>query len=170
MSQKDRSHNVCDEKIFKKLFEDLGENLFQFLRLKYQNEALARDGMQEAFIVLWKNCKKVSPAKAKNYVFTVGRNKIIDVLRQKNKHLTIVDDNRLTDEADTADIDVDKEKLMVHILAQMNPASKEAFLMSRVQGLKYVEIAEELNISVKAVEKRIMKALNTIREELNKNR
>lgn len=168
MSKKDRSNNVCDDKIFKTLFEELGKNLFQFLRLKYQNEALAKDAMQEAFIALWKNCQNVPPSKAKNYVFTVGRNKVIDVLRQKNKHLTIVNDSRISDNDDEDDINADKEKTMNRILSQMPTASKDAFLMNRVQGLKYAEIAEELNISLKAVEKRMMKALKIIREELNK--
>ena len=167
MSQKHIFDHVCDEKVYKKLFEELGENLFQFLRLKYQNEALARDGMQEAFIALWKNCKNVTSSKAKSYLFTVGRNKVVDVLRQKNKHLSLVDDNRLTDEADDREICAEKEKLMIHILSKMPAASKDAFLMNRVQGLKYAEIAEELDISVKAVEKRMMKALKIIREELN---
>ena len=167
MTPKHISDDVCDEKVFKKLFEELGENLFQFLRLKYQNEALARDGMQKAFIALWKNCKNVTSAKAKNYVFTVGRNKVVDVLRQKHRHLSIVDDNRLTEDEDGGEIDAEKEKLMNHILSKMPTASKDAFLMNRVQGLKYAEIAEELDISVKAVEKRMMKALKIIREELN---
>jgi RNA polymerase sigma-70 factor (ECF subfamily) len=161
------TNNVCDEKVFKTLFEELGENLFQFLRLKYQNEALARDGMQEAFIALWKNCQNVTSAKAKNYVFTVGKNKVIDVLRQKNKHLSLVDDNKLQIEEDHAEIDADKEKLMNHILSKMPAASKDVFLLNRVQGLKYAEIADEFDISVKAVEKRMMKALKIIREELN---
>ena len=168
MSQKHIFDHVCDEKVYKKLFEELGENLFQFLRLKYQNEALARDGMQEAFIALWKNCKNVTSSKAKSYLFTVGRNKVVDVLRQKNKHLSLVDDNRLTDEEDdNGEINAEKKKLMDHILSKMPTSSKDAFLMNRVQGLKYAEIAEELDISVKAVEKRMMKALKIIREELN---
>lgn len=168
MSQEHKFNTVCDEKVFKKLFEELGEKLFQFLRLKYQNEALARDAMQEAFITIWENCKKVTPAKAKNYVFTVGRNRAIDVLRQKHRHLSIVDDQRISEEPDARAIDPEKEKTMKRILAKMPTASKDAFLMSKVQDLKYTEIAEELNISVKAVEKRMMKALKTVRDEINK--
>ncbi len=160
------SKNVCDEKVFKKLFEELGENLFQFLRLKYQNEDLARDGMQEAFIALWKNCKTVTFDKAKNYLFTVGRNKVIDVLRQKNKHLSIVEDYSIADDGVESEIEDEKEKRMHYILSKMPMASRDVFLMNRLQGLKYTEIADELDISIKAVEKRMMKALKIIREEL----
>ena len=44
---------------------------------------------------------------------------------------------------------------------------KKIFLMSREDGLKYKEIAAELNISVKTVENQMGKALSTLRTELS---
>jgi RNA polymerase sigma-70 factor (ECF subfamily) len=158
--------DVCDKMIFKKLFHQLGEQVFQFLFLKHQNKEIAREGMQEAFIALWKNCRKVSEDKAKNYVFTVGRNKSVDILRKKNKHLNIIDEDFISDDEATQSIDESKKQKMKLILSKMPDASKEAFLMNRVQGLKYKDIAEELAISVKAVEKRMSIALQTIRKEI----
>jgi len=43
-------------------------------------------------------------------------------------------------------------------LAQLSPRTREIFLMHRVEGLKYREIAAELNITVSAVEKHVAKA------------
>lgn len=160
-------HHVCDEIVYKKLFHRIGEQLFQFLFLKYQNTEMAREGMQEAFIALWKNCHNVPESKAKNYVFTVGRNRVVDILRKKNKHLSITNEAQLTEDHEE-EVDDEKKRKMNYILSIMPEASKEAFLMNRVQGLKYKEIAEELEISVKAVEKRISIALQIIRKEIEK--
>jgi len=159
--------DVCNEVVYKKLFQNIGEQLFQFLFLKYHNTEIAREGMQEAFITLWKNCKNVPESKAKKYVFTVGRNRVIDILRKKNRHLSITNEDYLTEERED-DLSEDKKKKMERILSIMPEASKEAFLMNRVQGLKYKEIADELEISVKAVEKRISIALQTIKKEIQK--
>lgn len=163
-----KNNNVCDDLIFKKLFHSLGEQVFRFLLLKYQNTTIAREGMQEAFIALWKNCKDVSESKAKNYVFTVGRNRAIDIIRKDKKHLSIVKEDFIYDDEQDDVADESKSFKMKQILSKMTDASKEAFLMNRVQGLKYVEIAKELNISVKAVEKRMSIALQLIRNELKK--
>ncbi len=168
MIKRDFSSNVCDEITYKKLFHTIGEQLFQFLYLKFQNEEIAREGMQEAFITLWKNCNKVPEQKAKNYVFTVGRNRVVDILRKRKKNLSITKEEFIVDEKESHDIDETKKKKMNYILSIMPSASKEAFLMNRIQGLKYTEIAEELDISVKAVEKRMTKALEIIRNELKK--
>lgn len=145
----------------------MGEQLFQFLFLKYRSTEIAREGMQEAFITLWKNCKSVSEDKAKNYVFAVGRNRVIDILRKNKKHLSITHADDLADDSDD-DCSDDKMRRMQYILSIMPGASKEAFLMNRVQGLKYDEIAKELAISVKTVEKRMSIALKTIRKEIQK--
>lgn len=166
MKKKDLHTDVCSEIVYKRLFHELGSQLYQFLLLKYQNSEFAREGMQEAFITLWNNCKNVPESKAKNYVFTVGKNRVVDILRKKKKHLSITKEEYIVEEDETDEIEETKAKKIEYILSIMPEASKEAFLMNRVQGLKYKEIADELSISVKAVEKRMAKALEVIRKEL----
>lgn len=163
---KNYDHNVCEENTYKTLFHQFGEKLFQFLYYKFNNEDLARDCMQESFIVLWQNCKEVSVDRAKNYVFTVGRNKAVDIIRKEKFHLTIADDDRSLVADETTEEDPDKSKRMAQILAKMPLPSREAFLMNRINDMTYLEIAKELEISIKAVEKRISIALKIIREEL----
>jgi RNA polymerase sigma-70 factor (ECF subfamily) len=51
-------------------------------------------------------------------------------------------------------------------LSDMTRQQREAFLMSRSQGLKYDEIAKSLNISVKAVEKRISNSLALLKRRV----
>jgi len=46
------------------------------------------------------------------------------------------------------------------------PRQKEVYMLHRVEGLKYNEIAERLNISVNTIENHMSRALKTIREKL----
>jgi RNA polymerase sigma-70 factor (ECF subfamily) len=59
-----------------------------------------------------------------------------------------------------------KNKLLKAI-ENLNETQRVAFLMHRIDGKKYSEIADELNISVKAVEKRIHLALLELRKEID---
>jgi RNA polymerase sigma-70 factor (ECF subfamily) len=54
-------------------------------------------------------------------------------------------------------------------LEKMPENQRTVFLMSRVENLKYSEIAEMAGIGVKAVEKRMTKALDYLRLNLNTN-
>lgn len=171
MQEKDAKNlDVCQEQVYKKLFDQTAEKLFQFLWSNFKNEDLARDAMQEAFIVLWENCGKIALHQAKSYLFTVGKNKAIDAIRKDKMHLRISDEDKISVFDDIAEDDQDQSKKMNQILAKMPPASKEVFLMNRINDMTYAAIARELEISVKAVEKRMSVGLKIIRENLSKNK
>jgi RNA polymerase sigma-70 factor, ECF subfamily len=51
-------------------------------------------------------------------------------------------------------------------LAELPPRCREIFELSRIQGLKYSQIAEALDISPKTVEAQMGKALKVLRERL----
>ena len=51
-------------------------------------------------------------------------------------------------------------------ISELVPTQREVFLMNRIDKKKYSEIAEELEISVKAVEKRMGKALKILRSKI----
>ena len=51
-------------------------------------------------------------------------------------------------------------------MANLTEAQRVAFMMNRVEGKRFKEIAELLDISTKAVEKRIYGALKKLREDI----
>ena len=51
-------------------------------------------------------------------------------------------------------------------IGNLTDSGREVFLLNRVEGKKYKEIAELLGISLKAVEKRMCKALLTLRTQI----
>ncbi|WP_428225144.1 RNA polymerase sigma factor [Flavobacterium sp.] len=160
--------NTCNEALFTSFFKTQVKTLRNFLIYRFGSEAMAEDVTQEAFIKLWQNCKEVPIEKAKAYLYTLANNACLNqlshqkvVLHYQKKHntpdKTIENPEFLLEEAQF------KARLLKAI-DNLNETQRTAFLMHRIDGKKYAEIAEELNISVKAVEKRIHLALIEIRQ------
>jgi RNA polymerase sigma-70 factor (ECF subfamily) len=63
-------------------------------------------------------------------------------------------------------IEQELEDKLNEVLNSLPERCREIFSMSRFENKKNKEIAEELDISVKAVEKQITRALATIRTEM----
>jgi RNA polymerase sigma-70 factor (family 1) len=161
---------VCDELVFSTFFKSHVKSLRNYLYYKFGNEEKANDITQDSFIKLWENCKNVPLEKAKSYIYTIASNASLNeiahqkvVLRYAQSH-TGNDRTNLNPEF-LIEEDQFKQKLEKAI-DKLTEAQRTAFLLHRIEGKKYQEIADMLSISVKAVEKRIHGALVTLREEI----
>lgn len=162
---------ICNETVFSTFFKSHAKNLRNFLAYKFGNLEKAEDVTQEAFIKLWQNCADVPIEKAKSYIYTIANNSSLnDIAHQKvvlnyskshsNQDTNIESPEYILEEKQF------KTKLLTAI-EKLNETQRTAFLMHRIDGKKYSQIAEELNISVKAVEKRIHIALLELRKEIS---
>jgi len=162
--------NICNEALFSKLFKRYSKDLHDFLYYKFGAQFNPKDKMQEAFVKLWENCSKVSPDKAKSYLFTVANNLMLNEVahqkvvlnyqKQKPKEHTNENPEFLMEENEYM------QKLQLAI-SNLTEAERVAFLLNRVEGKRHKEIAELLNIGTKAVEKRIYGALKKLRKEID---
>lgn len=161
------SDNVCQEQVFQSVFVKQAESLRNFMYYKTGNLQQAEDLMQDAFGKLWENCAKVVLAKAKSFLFTVANNLFLNeaahqkvVLKfehQGHTQQTNINPQFLLEEQEF------KQRLEMAISA-LPEGQRVVFLMNRIDKKKYREIAEELGISVKAVEKRMHQALSALRK------
>lgn len=161
------SKNVCNEEIFKSIFMDLSDNIRNFIYYKCGNVAQAEDLVQEAFSKLWQNCEKVSLSKAKSYLYTISNNMFLNevahrkiVLKFEQRHHTIQD-------KETPEFLLEKEEFRQRIeqaISSLPENQRLVFLLNRFDKKTYKEIAEDLNLSVKAVEKRMHNALKVLRK------
>ncbi len=127
---------------------------------------------QEAFLVLWKNCEKVLPTMAKAYVFKVAQNqmlKSIDKEKTKEKHIQFI---HKPSHNETPEFQMEFNEFDIRVqeaIQSLSDGQREVFLMNRIEKMTYNEIAEVLEVSVKAVEKRMHKALVKLRLLINEN-
>ncbi len=162
--------NICNETLFTKVFSKYSKDLHNFLYYKFGDRLNPKDKVQEAFIKLWENCSKVSPDKAKSFLYTVANNLMLNeaahekVVLKYQKHKPkehtnespefIMQENEYRQKLQTA-------------ISNLTEAERVAFLLNRVEGKKHKEIAELLEIGTKAVEKRIYSALKKLRKEID---
>jgi RNA polymerase sigma-70 factor (family 1) len=161
---------VCDELIFSTFFKSHVKSLRNYLYFKFGNEEKANDITQDSFIKLWENCKNVPLEKAKSYIYTIASNASLNEIAHQKVVLRYAQSNTGNDRTNLnpeflIEEDQFKQKLEKAI-DKLTEAQRTAFLLHRIEGKKYQEIADMLGISVKAVEKRIHGALVTLREEI----
>ena len=172
MTKKIREH-ICDEKLFASIFTRYSKVLHNYLYYKFGGGLLYEDKVQEAFIKLWDKCDEVPINKAKSFLFKVATNGVLNEI----KHQKVVMNYKNTKPKNyTAEhpqfILEEKEYLEKYkkALEKLTDGQREAFLLNREEGKRFKEIASFLNISVKAVEKRIYGAVKKLREEIKEIR
>lgn len=144
-----------------------------FFAQKYVKDyETAREIVQSAFISLWEKRETIDMDRAvKSYLSTVIHNKCTNYLRDNRKF----DQNILSIENlveipgyDDADSMVENElKLKIELsIAELPEKCREIFVLNRYENLKYHEIADKLQISVKTVETQMSKALQHMRVRL----
>ena len=166
------SSNICEQETFRKVYFEHSENLRNFLYYKCGSLQMAEDLTQDSFSKLWENCANVLFEKVKSYVFTIGNNLFLNHVKQKKVVLKFQQQGiHLTKEKQDPQYLMEESEFKVKLekaISDLPETQREVFLMNRIDQLKYREIAETLNISVKAVEKRMHKALKSLKEEFGK--
>ncbi|WP_417875550.1 RNA polymerase sigma factor [Winogradskyella sediminis] len=162
--------NICESQLFERFYKKHAKNLHDFLYYKYGDQLNPQDKVQEAFIKLWQNCSKVVPNKAKSYLFTTANNLMLNAYAHQKVVLKHHKQPLKTFTNETPEFLLEEkeyhQKLQV-ALSKLTEAQRVAFLMNRVEGKRFKEIAELLDISVKGVEKRIYGALKKLREDID---
>ncbi len=160
-----------NQKAFEQLFLQLYEPLIIFAAKYHNDYEDQREVVQEVFADLW--CKREQThiqSSLKAYLYRAVRNKCLNNI----KHLQ-VRANHAAEVIHTSPIGKSNEELeakelqakIQETLDGMPERTQEVFRLSREQGLKYKEIAELLEITVKGVEFQMGKALKTLRLELS---
>ena len=160
--------NVCEEQVFNSIFRAHSKTIFNYIYYKFGNEEKAYDAVQEAFIKLWENCAKVTPHKAKAYVSTIANNLYLNVIKAEKVRLKYADKSLAISNESPEYILEEKQfhEKLEKALGDLPENQRTTFLLNRIDGKKYAEIAEMENVSVKAIEKRMHLALKTLREKI----
>lgn len=154
--------SVCKENIFKEVFQKWNEPLQRYAASRGMKYDSIPDLVQESFLRLWKNCQKVSAESAGAFLFKTISNLNVDLFRKDKVRLSykssLTNQNEMIDGQYSLEMKEFQEQLSKAI-SSMTDASKEVFILHRFDGKSYKEIADIYEISVKAVEKRMHKAL-----------
>lgn len=100
----------------------------------------------------------------KGYLYTVVRNRAVKYAKKNQEKVSVESAMYLTDE-NALSISVEEEALVWDWIDALPTERRNIFLMAKQQGMKYKEIAMQLDISVKTVEGQMGKALKALRDK-----
>lgn len=161
--------NICNNRVFDTVFHKYAKDLKRHLYFKYNDMASAEDVLQETFIKLWKNCTKVTLEKVKSYLYTLANNAFLDIKRHETvvrKHQKNAINYNTTESPEFLMIEKEFLVKVEQVIANLPEKQREVFIMSRIEKKTYKEIALKLDLSVKAIEKRMRNALIIVREHI----
>jgi len=133
---------------------------------------LATDIAQECFMRVWEKRNGFKDPPAKALLYKIANDLFISRYRKDMVARTYMVNGRPTDNSESPEEIMqynELRRLYESALLKLSEKQRTVFLMSRSEGLKYFEIAERLNLSVKAVEKRMKNALDYLRGALKAN-
>jgi RNA polymerase sigma-70 factor, ECF subfamily len=161
-----------DSNAFKQLFRYYYEPLCIYASRILQNNVIAEEIVQDLFVKLWERRHSLAvESSVKNYLFRSVKNSCLNRFEHekiKIQHAQHVIAQAEEQNYDDQFLEVDLKKDIEESIASLPEKRREIFRLSREEGLKYREIAEKLNISIKTVEAQMGLAIKTLREKLKK--
>ncbi len=163
--------NNRNPELFDELFMQYSKPLFYYAA-KFVEDEVARDIVQDVFVKLWSDRAITIRQSLNALLFTMVRNSCFQHLEKqkvRNKYFQSTklifqeEELRYYMEEKTSLIEQELEDKLNKVLDSLPDRCRQIFVLSRFENKKNKEIADELDISVKAVEKQITKALATIR-------
>lgn len=156
---------------FKRLFDACYEQSCIYANVFLHSREDAEEIVLDLFLYLWRNRESIDiRGSFEHYLRTSVRNRSLNHLR---RHVDLVD----IDELDpnyfwSVDSGVDLEDINTVVwdaVSSLCPKCREAFRLSREEGMANADIAERMGLSSKSVEAYITKALKAVRISLKKN-
>ncbi len=162
-----------DAQAFERLFMVGYHPLLTFCEKLVDNTEVAEELVSEVFLKIWINRHTITISRSpKSYLYTSVRNISFDYLRKVKRYTFTNLDDATSLPCDNFDPQKrsEYEELQVSIasaVAKLPKQCRQVYQLSRDHGLQYVEIAAELQLSVKTIETQMSRALKSLRKSLS---
>jgi RNA polymerase sigma-70 factor, ECF subfamily len=160
------------ESAFEMLFRTYYRPLCQYAYSFLNDRDEAEEVVQAAFINIWDKREHMEiQSSLKAYLYRIVRNSCLNVIKHekvKKQHVAheMVHAESMHESVSQSVISSELEERIATAMKTLPEQCRLVFQLSRFEELKYAEIADQLNISVKTVENQIGKALKIMREQL----
>jgi len=159
---------------FRQLYHVYFQRLYLFAQ-KFVDSEMAKDVVQDCFYNFWINREKIEiTTSVSAYLFTVIKNRCYKILSEEHRKQVGEQNYSLMLKKEELQFFINSEKSILefdvkdrieNVMQHLPEKCAAVFSESRFNGLSNKDIADKFNISVKAVEKQISKALKLFRKE-----
>ncbi|HEX3009908.1 MAG TPA: sigma-70 family RNA polymerase sigma factor [Bacteroidales bacterium] len=157
-------------------FDDIFKNLYvpirNFIYYKSGNVEFSEDIAQDAFLKIWEKREEIRPETVKQLLYTTANNLFLNKLERQKVSFNFRSSFKNDKLAESPEFELEMKEFDARLqtaIASLDDKKRTVFLMNRIDKLTYWQIAESLDITVKAVEKRMEKALAFLKKEINMN-
>jgi RNA polymerase sigma-70 factor (family 1) len=154
---------------FKNLFDSYFDSVRSYLFYRGADKDEASDLAQDVFLRLWEKQMEIDPKTALPLLYKIAGDMFISRYRRNKLEMNYLNSLKSEKVENSPDEQIHYEELFTNYkkaLAELSEKQRTVFLMARMEGLKYQEIADRLNLSVKAIEKRMSITLAYLRKAL----
>ena len=162
-----------DEQAFEVLFTAFYKSLCLYAKQFLNEDEAAEEVAQDIFVKLWEKRNSLEiEISVKNYLFRSVKNQCLNVLQhnkiKKQYSEKVLESSKQDPDPSQYFLEIELAQKIELTIDSLPDKRKEIFRMSREEGMKYKEIADKLNISIKTVEAQMGLALKYLREKLKK--
>ncbi|WP_336725891.1 RNA polymerase sigma factor [Paraflavisolibacter sp. H34] len=164
-----------NEAAFRQLFDHYWDHIYSVAFALTKSSPLAEEIVQDVFLKIWIRREQL-PAidKFDGYLFMVARNHIYNELRKKTAEQPFVDhlEQYFLETSALPEQQLllkETKQLILKAVAQLPAQQRAVYELSRNEGLDHARIAEKLGISKLTVKSHMTKALQAIRQYLEKH-
>ena len=157
------------KELFKILFDAYFNDIRRYLYYRSGDTILSTDIAQDTFMRVWEKQMDLQPGTDAGLLYKIAGDLFVSHIRRDRLSRGIISELKFELSAETPEDNLNYKELKERYeqaLMKLPEKQRIVFLMSRIEGLTYQEIAKRLSLSVKAVEKRMTGALAHLRTEL----
>lgn len=159
------------EAAFTTIFHRYRGKLYHYILTLTTSPEIAEDTVHDVFLKIWTNREKMAEIENMNaYLFRLCHNQAISGLRRMAKETLILSELRQETIPILPDADPASQREIRASIQQavnrLTPQQRQVFLLSRQDGLKHRQIAEQLGVSINTVKTHLGQALRFLREEI----
>jgi RNA polymerase sigma-70 factor, ECF subfamily len=158
---------------FNRLFFKYYSSLCSYVDTIITDSSGAEDIVQNLFIKLWSDRKKILINKDINsYLFRAAKNSAMNYLRAERNRKKAINNLEIINVQQEKEESNQEEFLqkLEECINQLPERSKEVLLMHRFEELRQKEIAERLNISIKTIKNQLWKSLRYLKSCLEEKK
>ncbi|MEM8965755.1 MAG: RNA polymerase sigma-70 factor [Bacteroidota bacterium] len=161
-----------DYQAFEKIFKSTYGDLLRYAMSFTSDKGEAENVVSEVFYKLWKQRSNIRiNTSVKSYLYSATRNQALDGLRKTQSTQAMMEKTPSASSAHALSpeeklIGQELEECIQNAINQLPEQRQLIFRLNREEGLKYREIAQRLNISIKTVETQMSRSLKALREAI----